>query len=120
MGHVNNAVYATYIEQARVEYIREVVDKDVMETGAVVADLSISFQRPIDRGDDVTVGTRVTELGDSSLPQEYEIQANGETAATGEALMVAYDREAGHPRPMPDEWRERIAAFEGISPHRDD
>ncbi len=112
MGHVNNAVYATYLEQARVEFIEDVVGEELMDTGAVVADLHLDFEQPISWSDDVTVAVRVGELGTSSIPLEYEIRADGEVAATGETLMVTFDPAAGEPRPMPDEWREKIQAHE--------
>lgn len=112
MGHVNNAVYATYLEQARVKYVQDVVGKNVMETGAVVADLNVQFERPIDYEDSVTVAVRSGELGTSSIPVEYEVRANGEVVATAETTMVTFDREAGEPRPLPDEWREAIEEFE--------
>jgi acyl-CoA thioester hydrolase len=113
MGHLNNAVYATYLEQARVEYIEDVVEQQLMETGAVVADLHLDFERPIDWGDDVVVAVRADELGTSSIPLEYEIRVDGDVAATAETLMVTFDPEAGEPRPIPDAWRERIQAHEG-------
>jgi acyl-CoA thioester hydrolase len=113
MGHVNNAVYATYLEQARVRYVEDVVEEPLMETGGVVADLHVDFERPIDWGEDVTVGVRAGELGTSSIPLVYEIRADGDLAATGETLMVVFDPGAGEPRPIPDAWRERIADHEG-------
>jgi acyl-CoA thioester hydrolase len=113
MGHLNNAVYATYLEQARVEYIEDVVEQPLMEIGAVVADLHLDFERPIDWGDDVVVAVRADELGTSSIPLEYEIRVDGDVAATAETLMVTFDPEAGEPRPIPDAWRERIQAHEG-------
>lgn len=113
MGHLNNAVYATYLEQARVEYIEDVVEQPLMEIGAVVADLHLDFERPIDWGDDVVVAVRADELGTSSIPLEYEIRVDGDVAATAETLMVTFDPEAGEPRPIPDPWRERIQAHEG-------
>ncbi|MEF8785798.1 MAG: thioesterase family protein [Haloarculaceae archaeon] len=112
MGHVNNAVYATYLEQARVEYIEDVVQEPLMETGGVVANLNLDFEQPIDYGDSVTVAVRAGELGTSSIPLEYEIRVDGEVAATGETLMVTFDQEAGKPTPMPEPWRERIEAHE--------
>lgn len=112
MGHVNNAVYATYLEQARVEYIEDVVGESVMSVGAVVADLHLDFERPIDRGDSVIVAVRAGELGTTSIPLQYEIRAEGEVAATGETLMVTFDRDAGEPAPIPDTWRERIDEHE--------
>ncbi|MFC7131780.1 MULTISPECIES: acyl-CoA thioesterase [Salinibaculum] len=113
MGHVNNAVYATYLEQARVQFIEDVIGEPLMETGAVVADLHIDFERPIDWGEEVTVAVRAGELGTSSIPLEYEIHADGDVAATAETLMVTFDPEAREPRPMPDAWRERIQEHQG-------
>lgn len=113
MDHVNNAVYATYLEQARVEYIQDVVQEPVMDTGAVVADLHLDFERPIEYEDSVTVAVRAGELGTSSIPLEYEIRVDGQVAATGETLMVTFDQEAGEPKPMPESWRERIESHEG-------
>ncbi len=112
MGHVNNAVYATYIEQARVQYIEDVVDEPLMETGGVVADLHIDFEHPVDWGETVTVAVRADELGTSSIPLEYEIYADGELAATASTLMVTFDPDAHEPRPIPESWRERIQEHE--------
>ncbi|USZ67771.1 acyl-CoA thioesterase [Halorussus salilacus] len=114
MGHVNNAVYATYFEEARVAYFREALDTPLHEVATVLASLEIDFHRPVELGDDVTVAIRVPELGDSSLPMEYEVRADGEVAATGRSVQVVVDRESGSSRSIPDEWRERIAAFEGL------
>lgn len=113
MGHVNNAVYATYLEHARVEYVEDVVGEQLIDTGAVVADLHLDFERPIDRGADVSVAVRAGELGTSSIPLEYEIRVDGEVAATGETLMVTFDQEAGEPTAIPETWRERIETHEG-------
>ena len=112
MGHLNNAVYATYLEQARIEYIEAVVEQPLMETGAVVADLHLDFERPIDWGDDVVVAVRAGELGTSSIPLEYEVRADGDIAATAETLMVTFDPDEGESRPIPDAWRERIQDHE--------
>jgi acyl-CoA thioester hydrolase len=113
MGHVNNAVYATYMEQARVQYIEDVVDEPMMNVGGVVADLHIDFERPIGWGEEVTIAVRAGELGTSSIPLEYEIRADGDVAATGKTLMVTFDRESETSRPIPDAWRERIDDHEG-------
>jgi len=58
MGHVNNAVYATYIEQARTEYFRDVLDADLSALATVLASLSIDFRRPVELTDGtVSVGS---------------------------------------------------------------
>jgi acyl-CoA thioester hydrolase len=114
MGHVNNAVYATYVEQARVAYFEEVLDVTLPEVESALASLELDFRRPIELGDDVTVALRVPELGESSLPMEFEVRADRAVAATGETVQVAVDGETGSSRPLPDEWREAIRAFEGL------
>jgi len=120
-GHVNNALYGTYIEEARIDYLTTVVGGETAditgageETGIVVANLELDFERPIQLGDEVTVGVRVPRLGESSFPFEYEIRTTDDVAATGETTMVAYDRESASPRPIPDHWREAITDFEGL------
>ena len=112
MGHVNNAVYATYLEQARVRYIEEVLGEPLLETGAVIADLQIDFERPIDWGEAVTVAVRAEEPRTASIPMTYEVRADGEVAARAETTLVVFDREAGESTPMPEEWRERIRDHE--------
>ncbi|WP_135824327.1 acyl-CoA thioesterase [Halorussus ruber] len=114
MGHVNNAVYASYFEQARVAYFEEVLDVPLREIESVLATLEIDFRRPVEIDHDVTVGVRVPELGNSSLPMEYEVRADGAVAATGETVLVAVDSETKSSRPIPDDWREDVREFEGL------
>jgi len=111
MGHVNNAVYASYIEQARIRYIQSVVG--ATEIGAVVATLELEFERPVECGGTVTVAVRAGELGTTSIPFHYEIRTEDGLAATAETLLVVYDREADEPRPIPEAWRDTIRAHEG-------
>ncbi|PGF14717.1 thioesterase [Natrinema sp. CBA1119] len=108
MGHVNNATYATYLEQAREAYFRDVLDVSLAETDTVLVSLELEYARPIEAGDDVTVALRVGDLGTSSLPMEYEIRAGGSRAATATTVQVLIDPETGESRPLPTEWRTRI------------
>jgi len=112
IGHVNNAVYATYLEQARIEYIEDVLETPVAESGVVIANLELDYERPIELGSDVTVALGVPDVGRSSIPMEYEVRADGTVAATASTVMVAVDRDAGTARALPEEWRERIEAHE--------
>ncbi|WP_132059573.1 acyl-CoA thioesterase [Halorussus amylolyticus] len=114
MGHVNNSVYATYLEEARSAYFREVVDEDLSKVSTVLANLELDFRDSVELGDEVTVAARVAELGDSSIRMAYEVRANGEVAATGEAVQVVIDRETGSSRQIPETWREKVEEFEGL------
>jgi len=120
-GHVNNAIYGTYVEEARVDYLETVLGGEIAditgegdETGMVVANLQLDFEQPIRLADEVTVGVRVPRLGEKSFPFEYEIRSQGHVAATGETTMVAYDRGVGGSVLIPDSWRDAIGEFEGL------
>ncbi|ERH09709.1 MAG: putative thioesterase [halophilic archaeon J07HX64] len=112
LGHVNNAVYVTYLEQARVEYIREVLGTTPDDPGFVVAHISVDYERAIGLGETVVVALGVTGIGQSSVTMEYEIRTDGALAATAETTIVALG-ETGDPTPIPEGWRERITAHEG-------
>ncbi|KPN31421.1 acyl-CoA thioesterase YbgC [Halolamina pelagica] len=116
MGHVNNAVYATYAEQARANYFADVLDEDLSAISSVLARIEIDYHRPVELDDGpVTVAVSVPRLGESSLPMEYEIRTvDGELAASIESVQVAYDREAGESVPIPNAWRETITEYHGL------
>ena len=109
MQHVNNAVYSTYLEQARADYFREVLGESLTAVDTVLASLSIDFLAPIAGDDEVTVTLTVEELGTSSIPMAYEIRrGDGTVAATAETVQVVYDRETESARPIPEAWRDAI------------
>ncbi|WP_266077921.1 acyl-CoA thioesterase [Haladaptatus caseinilyticus] len=113
MGHVNNAVYATYLEQARLRYFRDVVDIPMDDISGVVAHLEIDYRRSISLEEEVTVAMRVSELGESSITMVHEIRAGDDVAATAEVVQVSIDPESGEPRPIPATWRDRIETHRG-------
>lgn len=116
LGHVNNAVYGTYLEQARIRYFDRVLTVPFEDREMVLAHLDVDFRRPVELEDGtVRVACRVTELGESSIRMAYEVyagevSASSEPAATAVSVQVAWDGEGS--RPLPDEWRERIRGFE--------
>ena len=115
MGHVNNAVYATYLEQARVEYFAEVLGRSLDTTASVLASLSIDYRAPVelDQGS-VTVAVDVPELGTSSIPMEYEIRTEEEIAATADTVQVLYDAENEESRPISSDWRGTIESYHDL------
>jgi acyl-CoA thioester hydrolase len=114
MGHVNNAVYFTYLEQTRVHYLRELglVPSDPTGIGFIVAEASCQFKSPLELGECVTIYIRVSELRNSSFIFEYRMEADGRLVATARSVQVCYDYQVQRPTPIPDQWREAIAAYE--------
>ena len=115
LGHVNNAVYSTYLEQARVQYFDEVLGVPFENREMVLAHLDVDFRRPVGLDDGpVRVACGVTDLGESSIRMRYRVHAEGAgaVAATAESVQVAWDGTTGEAQPVPEEWRESFESFE--------
>jgi acyl-CoA thioester hydrolase len=119
-GHVNNAKHLTYFEQARIAYLIELGlftrDQSFMEIGVILADLHITYLAPIYFGEQIKVGVHISKLGNKSMTWEQNIvdAETGRVLAKGEVVMVTYDYKAEKTIPIPQEWREKIIAFEGL------
>ena len=116
-GHVNNTVYLTYLESARLGYYEKVGlwQRDSgITTGMVVAHNDIDYVAPIFLGQEVRVGLRMARVGTKSLTFDFQIESakDGEVVARGQSVMVVYDSQAGKSIPVPDAWREKINHFE--------
>ena len=115
LGHVNNAVYFTYLEETRFHYLRElgVIPSDPSGIGMILAEASCQFKSPLRLGERVTVWMRVSELRNSSFIFEYRVEEEGgRLAATARSVQVCYDYKNQRPISIPDEWREAIIAYE--------
>lgn len=116
-GHVNNATYFTYMEQGRFEYMVAVglwqPGQDFLSVGTIVAEATCTYKRPILLGQTVDVAVRTTRLGTKSALMEYRLTVQGEEVASGRSVQVSYDYPANRSVPIPDEWRRKIALFEG-------
>lgn len=115
LNHVNNAVYFTYLEQARVHYLRElgVVPGTPAGIGFILAEARCQFKSPLTLGERVTVYVRVSELRNSSFIFEYRMEGEEQRlAAEARTTQVCYDYENKCPVPISDEWRKAIADFE--------
>ena len=120
-GHVNNAVVATYVEQGRVLYLR-----DVLGTGAdpvsmpfILARLEIDYLEQTLFDDPVEVGTRVDWIGRSSVHMSHLLTGRDDRElARSEAVLVAFDYEIEKPVPVSEVWRAAMATYEGRSLER--
>ena len=117
-GHVNNAVYLTYLESARLGYYEKVGiwQREVgMKTGMVVAHIDIDYLAPIFFGQDIQVGVKLARLGQKSFTLVFVIETvPGEVPlARGTSVMVTFDSTTGKSIPIPPDWREKLVYFEG-------
>jgi acyl-CoA thioester hydrolase len=109
--HVNNAVYATYLEECRDEWVDATLGEASDSWDFVLARVAIDFRRELRLEDEeVLVSCALARIGNSSITLSEQIRTrDGELAAEAEAVLVARDREAGRSRLLTDAERE---AFE--------
>ena len=109
LGHVNNAVYLTYLEECRDEWLEEALGDGEAAWDFVIARLAIDFRRELRLEDDVVlVSCRLERIGTSSVTTRETIVAAGDLAAEAEAVLVPRNREAGGSRPLSDAERSAI------------
>jgi acyl-CoA thioester hydrolase len=104
LRHVNNAVYATYLEEARDEWFVRALGPGGKFWDYVLARVAIDFRRELTQDDDaVVIRTRLVRIGTSSLTFREEISSlEGWVAAEAESVVVARDRDTGLSRPLTD------------------
>jgi acyl-CoA thioester hydrolase len=117
--HVNNAVYATYLEECRDEWIEAALGSVGDVWDFVLARVAIDFRRELRlEHEDVVVSCALERIGTSSLTLREEIRTrDGELAAEAEAVLVARDRTNGGSRPLTDAERKAFeSALLSVSP----
>lgn len=117
MGHVNNAVYGTYVEQARTAYFRDILSADISTTPVVLASLSLDFRQPVLLSDrTVTVSVDVADIGRSSVTMTHEIRTDESNTlvAEAEATLVSLDPASGEPASVPTEHREKMVSYHDL------
>ena len=109
-GHVNNAVYLTYLEEVRDEWLERALGDSGDAWGYVTARVAIDFRRELTQDDDAIVARLwLTRIGTSSVTTREEIvTVGGELAAEAEAVLVARDTESGRSRPLSDAERAAL------------
>ena len=125
MGHVNNAVYLTYIESARVAWWSDVTGETIQREpgraeGLILAEADVAFRAPVFHGETVTVESRPTRIGRTSVGLEHRLTAArpegpARLVATCRSVIVRYDYVNEGPIALDPDLIERIEAAEGRS-----
>ena len=119
-GHLNNAKYLTYFEQARIGYFVALglftPGQSFMDIGVIMAESKLTYHAPVEYGTPVKAGACVCRLGNKSMTVEQSIvhAQTGEVFASGYVILVAFDYHAQKTIPIPDEMRKAISEFEGL------
>ena len=113
-GHVNNAVYVTYLETARIAYLVEVLGADfAYGLSLILASITVDFRSSAHFPERLEIGARVTRVGTKSFVMEHEIRGgDARLVLEASSVLVAYDYEANSSMAVPEDWRTRLAAYE--------
>jgi acyl-CoA thioester hydrolase len=111
-NHVNNAVYLTYLEEARDEWLERALGSSGAAWGYVLARVAIDFRRELRQDDDEVIATcALARLGNSSVTTREELRKpDGVVAAEAEAVLVAVDPGSRETRPLSDGERTALGA----------
>jgi acyl-CoA thioester hydrolase len=111
MGHVNNAVYLTYLEAARFAWWRDAFGPTGLKDHSfIIARVEIDYRSPARPGDRLVIRLRLEAIGRSSFTVAYEI-ANAKTReliAEARSVQVAYDYGTSRSVPLSETFRARL------------
>lgn len=119
-GHVNNAHYLTYFEQARVKYFDDIVGWKyaLSKQGIILARVEVNYVMPVLLRDEVLVQTRCSRIGNKSFDLDYrlvKVEKEKEVLlADGISVMVAFDYTLDESIEIPEIWKTEIMRFEGV------
>ena len=110
MGHVNNAVFLTYIESARFAFLEHTGATTRESMPIIVARIEIDFRAPVGLGDEVDVEVRASRFGEKSFDLDYVLRVEGQVVAEAKSVLVGYDYGSGRYDRHPGRLAERMAA----------
>lgn len=112
LRHVNNAVYATYLEECRDGWLERALGKDGALWDYVLARVAIDFRNEVGLGEEAVLArATLVRIGTSSMTLREEIRKlDGTIAAEAQSVIVARDAETGRSRPLTEAERAKLAA----------
>jgi acyl-CoA thioester hydrolase len=111
-GHVNNAVFSTFLETGRVEFLYQ-AQIPILSGGNsfVIASLQLNFLREINWPGQVDIGTGILKVGNSSITFCQQIFQNEKCAATAETVIVQVDDESGRSKPLSEQAKQILGKW---------
>lgn len=119
IGHINNAKYFTFDEQARIEYFKLLLPQEERQGAGgsvILARIGCDFIEQLHHPSQIDYGIRITRIGRSSMTTEGACFVGDRCHARTEAVVVWFDYAAQVTKPVPDSVRQRIVDFEILKP----
>jgi acyl-CoA thioester hydrolase len=111
-NHVNNAVYLTYFEEARIAFVTAIGMRSLFspERSTVIAHAEVDYRAPAQLGDLLDIEVTVGEVRKTSYELNYRIvrRSDGRLIATGKTVQVCFNFVLNAPTRLPEEWRRLL------------
>ena len=113
-GHVNNACFLTYFEEARISFMNELVgyQYDWSKRGLILGRAEVDFRLPAHFRDEIFVYVWCPKIGTKSFALDYEVvkleDGKEITLANGKSVVVMYDYTKNASIEVPEEWKKLL------------
>lgn len=93
MGHVNNAMYLSYFEMARIHYFGHLLGSewDWRRNGVLLRKNEVEYLKPLLLHENPKIHVFTQHIGNKSFTMAYELMVNGEIRTTGSSVLVCFD-----------------------------
>lgn len=110
MGHVNNAVYFSYFEQARIKFFKELIGGkwDWQKQGILVARNEMNYKKPVHLNDNIVIHIKCVHIGSKSFTLTYEVKRDDEICCDGASVLVCFNHKEQITALIPDLWKEKL------------
>jgi acyl-CoA thioester hydrolase len=119
-GHVNNAVFFSYMEYARVKFAIELFEGTDLATASlldiplILVEATCTYRSPALLSEKLTLGVGLSRFGTKSFDLLYRFTGqDGRLIATGKTVQVMYDYSLGRSFVVPDWIKEKVHEFQG-------
>jgi len=115
MGHVNNAVFFTYFEEGRKEFLHQLFHVVHPEDyNFILAHIECDFLKPVKMTDILSLQLWISEIGQKRFNLKYRLIKRDDESivyAQGKSVQVFFDYKRNSTMPIPKDFRERIAEY---------
>jgi acyl-CoA thioester hydrolase len=112
IGHVNNAVYLTYFEEARIAMFNALIKSEWNweKYGVLLVKNEVEYLKPILRNNEIFIHTKIDRVGTKSFDVSYLLtNISQEIIYTkGKSVLVCFDHQTQQTISFPDEWRKQL------------
>lgn len=110
LGHVNNAVYLSYFENARMHYFKHILgeDWDWNEFGIILLKNEIEYLLPVRLYHKPIIRVYLERMGNKSFTLGYNLEVNGELYCKGLSTLVGFDNVAQKTIVIPSPMKEGL------------